>query len=209
MRAFANIADDLEAAGYSPADIARIRLKIDQAVKLREIIRKASGETIDLKAYEADMRHLIDTYIQADEPRKISPFDDMPLLALVVQSGIADAINQLPDGIKGDRSSVAETIENNVRSKIMRALYNNLQKLLPQSPTVGVWQQPASVGNVPYDHALELAMRVDAAIKTNRPDGWRGVLAREQIIRRAIFDAVQNFDLVEPIFLIIVQQGEY
>ncbi len=271
VRAFANMAGDLEAADYSPTDIARIKAKVDQAVKLREIIRKASGETIDLKAYEADMRHLIDTYIQADEPRKISPFDDMPLLALVVKSGIADAINQLPDGIKGDRSSVAETIENNVRSKIIkdhlndpayyetmsalldeiiaarkanamdyeaylkkiaelavmvqagqgnntpvqlntpgrRALYNNLQKLLAASPALGVRQQPASFGNVPYDNALELAMCVDAAIKANRPDGWRGVLAREQIIRRAIFDVLQNFDWVEPIFLIIVQQGEY
>ena len=31
---------------------------------------KASGESLDLKAYEADMRHLLDTYIEADEPRK-------------------------------------------------------------------------------------------------------------------------------------------
>ena len=30
------------------------------------------------------MRHLIDTYIQADEPRKISPFDDLSLLELIV-----------------------------------------------------------------------------------------------------------------------------
>jgi type I restriction enzyme R subunit len=43
-------------------------------------VRQASGESIDLKAYEADMRHLIDTYIEADEPRRISPFDGMGLL---------------------------------------------------------------------------------------------------------------------------------
>lgn len=80
VRAYANIANELEAAGYSGADIARIRWQLDHYLKLREIIRKASGESLDLKAYEADMRHLIDTYIQADEPRKISPFDDMSLL---------------------------------------------------------------------------------------------------------------------------------
>jgi type I restriction enzyme, R subunit len=56
-----------------PADIARIKQKLDEYLRLREIIRKASGETLDLKPYEADMRHLIDTYIEADEPRKISP----------------------------------------------------------------------------------------------------------------------------------------
>lgn len=49
--------------------------ELSRYLKLREIIRKASGETIDLKAYEADMRHLIDTYIEADEPKKLSMFD--------------------------------------------------------------------------------------------------------------------------------------
>lgn len=86
---------------------------------MREIVRNASGETLDLKTYEADMRHLIDTYIEADEPRKISPFDDMPLLDLIVKTGIADAINRMPAGIRGNQSAIAETIENNVRSKII------------------------------------------------------------------------------------------
>ena len=38
------------------------------------------------------MRHLIDTYIEASAPRKISPFDDIGLLDLIVKTGIADAI---------------------------------------------------------------------------------------------------------------------
>ena len=92
VRAYANIADELEAAGYSAADIARIKQQLDHYLNVREIIRKASGESLDLKAYEADMRHLIDTYIEADEPRKISPFDNMGLLELIVKTGIADAI---------------------------------------------------------------------------------------------------------------------
>jgi type I restriction enzyme R subunit len=75
LRAYANIADELEPAGYSPADIARLKRQLDHYLHVREIIRKASGESLDLKTYEADMRHLIDTYIEADEPRKISPFD--------------------------------------------------------------------------------------------------------------------------------------
>ena len=74
VRAYANIADELEPAGYSNADISRIKRQIDHYLNVREIVRKASAETLDMKAYEADMRHLIDTYIEADEPRKISPF---------------------------------------------------------------------------------------------------------------------------------------
>jgi type I restriction enzyme, R subunit len=138
VRAYANIADELEAAGYGEPDIVRIKRELDRYLKLREIIRNASGESLDLKAYEADMRHLIDTYIEADEPRKISPFDHMPLLDLIVKTGIADAISRMPDGIRSNRAAVAETIENNVRRKIVKehlndpAYYDKMSALLDE-----------------------------------------------------------------------------
>jgi type I restriction enzyme R subunit len=120
IRAYANISAEMNEAGYTSSEQADISRKVDFYLKLREEIRMASGETLDLKAYEADMRHLIDTYIQADEPRPISPFGDIPLIELIVKSGIADAINSMPKGIKGSKQAVAETIENNVRQKIIR-----------------------------------------------------------------------------------------
>lgn len=125
VRAYANIADDMSDAGYDDAQIAGIKKDVERTLKLREIIRQASGETIDLKAYEADMRHLIDTYIQADAPREISDFGELGLLDLIVKSGIAEAINKLPTGIKGNKEAVAETIANNVRSKIIKEQIND------------------------------------------------------------------------------------
>ncbi len=117
VRAFANIAGELEAAGYSPPEAVRVRLAVDRYVKLREIIRNASGENLDLKAYEAEMRHLLDTYIEAAEPRKIWPFDGLSLLDPIVKTGIAEAINRMPEGIKSDKGAIAETIENNRSSR--------------------------------------------------------------------------------------------
>ena len=138
VRAYANISDELEAAGYSESEIVSIKSRLKDSIDLREIIRKASGETLDLKTYEADMRHLIDTYIEADEPRKISPFDNMSLLELIVKTGIANAINDLPRGLKNNKEAVAETIENNVRSKIIKehlndpAYYEKMSALLDE-----------------------------------------------------------------------------
>ena len=120
IRAYANIAEDLDEAAYTTTEQNHIKSRLDHYLKLREEIRLASGETLDMKAYEADMRHLIDTYIQADEPRIISPFGDMPLIELIVKSGIADAIDTLPKGIRESRESIAETIANNVRQKIIK-----------------------------------------------------------------------------------------
>jgi type I restriction enzyme R subunit len=120
IRAYANIKADMDEAGYSPQQQINIEAKVDFYLKLREEIRLASGETLDMKSYEADMRHLIDNYIQADEPRPISPFNNMSLVELIVNSGIAEAIIKLPEGIRGSTQAVAETIENNVRQKIIK-----------------------------------------------------------------------------------------
>lgn len=125
VRAWANIADELELAGYNAADVGRIKSEMDQYLALRETIRRASGESLDLKPFEADMRHLLDTYITADGPRKISPFDDVGLLELIARLGIIDATTMLPGAIKGNKDAVAETIENNVRSKIIQGHLNN------------------------------------------------------------------------------------
>ncbi len=136
IRAYANIADEMEEAGYTLSEIESIKKELDYYLKLREEIRKASNETLDLKTYEADMRHLIDTYIQAEEPETISPFGDMSLLDIIVKTGISDAINSLPNGIKNSKEAVAETIENNVRKKIIKerltdpAFFEKMSKLL-------------------------------------------------------------------------------
>jgi len=120
VRAYANISDELEEAGYSAEEIARIKRQLKEFLDIRDTVRKASGEELDLKPYEADMRHLIDTYIEADEPRRISPFDNLSLLELIVKSGIAKAIDERLGAHKGDKNAVAETIENNVRKKIIK-----------------------------------------------------------------------------------------
>lgn len=138
IRAYANLTDEMEEAGYTALEQKEIKKEVDFYLRLREEIRQASGEKLDTKAYEADMRHLIDTYIQSDEPETISPFADMPLLDIIVKSGIADAINSMPDGIKSNQGAIAETIENNVRKKIIKehlidpAFFEEMSKLLSE-----------------------------------------------------------------------------
>ena len=76
--------------------------------RVRDVVRLATGETLDLKASEADRRHLPDTRIQADEPRKFSPFDG---LDLIVKTRIADPIAERPNGLGGNETAIAEAIE--------------------------------------------------------------------------------------------------
>ena len=118
LRAYANLADEMEKAGYTALEISTIKEDADHFDKARNEVKLASGDYIDLKMFEPAMRHLIDTYIRAEESEKISAFDDLSLIQLIVERG-TDAVKELPKGIRENREAVAETIENNVRKLII------------------------------------------------------------------------------------------
>ena len=196
----------------------------------------------------------------------------MGLLELIVKTGIADAIATQLGGLRGNNNAIAETIENNVRRKIikehlsdpayyekmsalldeiitarkakameyeeylkhiadlaqrvevglaedtpeplknspaLRALYNNLKKA---GGTPAGAERVAEAGaeyTASDDPDLELALKIDATVKRVRPDGWRGVQAREQVIKAALYEILLDEAEVERIFLIIRAQREY
>lgn len=123
------------------------------------------------------MRHLIDTYIEADEPRKISPFDKMSLLELIVKSGIADAINSRLGEIKGNMEAVAETIENNVRSKIIKEELNDPAYFETMSALLDEIIAARKAKAIEYEEYLkriaELAIRVEAGQTEDTPKPLR------------------------------------
>ena len=137
IRAYANIANEMEGAGYSKEEIKEIKKEVNYYEKVRSTIKLASGDYIDLKAYEPAMRHLIDTYIHAQESRKISAFDELTIVELLVERG-EEAVDDLPEDIANSEESVAETIENNIRRKIIDETpinpkyYENMSKLLKE-----------------------------------------------------------------------------
>lgn len=117
IRAFANVANEFDEAGYSLAEINLLKSEVDHFEKVRNEVKLASGDYIDLKMYEPAMRHLIDTYIRAEESEKISAFDDLSLIQLIVERG-PEAVQSLPKSLQ-KKELVAETIENNVRKLII------------------------------------------------------------------------------------------
>lgn len=118
LRAYASIANEMSTAGYSAKEIETIRVEVDHFEKVRTAVKINSRDYIDLKRFEPAMRHLIDTYIRAEESEKISAFDDLSLIELIVERGEA-ALDALPKSIRKSQEASAETIENNVRKLII------------------------------------------------------------------------------------------
>jgi type I restriction enzyme R subunit len=246
-RAHAALANELTDAGYNTTEAHHITQQRDKALNWRQAIRLAAGENLDLKAYEADMRYLIDAYIEADQPRKISAFDDIGLLELIVKTGVAEALNQSFGKAVSNRTAVQETIENNIRRTIISehahdpAFYDRMSQVLDeiirfrrrQADAYAEYlrriaelarqlnQQtadstPAEL-NSPGKRALwnnlngdvDLALRIDRTVRQVRPDGWRGVQAKENQIKSALYDLVQDRAEVDRLFAVLIAQPEY
>ncbi len=118
VRAYAGIAGDMEEAGFDEKMTKALNEEVGFWVKVRDEVKMASGDAIDLRAYEPDMRHLIDQYVRAHDSQKLTSFDDLSLVQLLAERG-ADAVEALPDDIKASEGAVAETITNNVRRLII------------------------------------------------------------------------------------------
>lgn len=118
FRAYTNIANELEDAGYSKGEAARIRDEVEHFGKVRDEVRLASGDYIDMKMYEPAMRHLLDSYIRAEDSVKLTDFQDKTLIQLIVERG-EGALKSLPKGLREKPEAMAEAIENNVRKVII------------------------------------------------------------------------------------------
>jgi len=137
LRAYGALAIHLDAAGYTPAEIAALMQDATAYAQIRAAIKNRAGEELDIKPYEADMRHLINTYIQADSAEPLGDLDSVPLTDLIVKTGINDAIaRKLNQSGKLSNNAIAEGIINNIRKTIIREqltdpkFYEHMSKLL-------------------------------------------------------------------------------
>jgi len=137
VRAYADLAQHLTEAGYPDTDAAALQQEVDFYGDTRAAIKKHSGEELDIKPFEADMRHLLNTYIQADPADPLGSIDDYSLVELIIQTGIHDAIaRKLNEKGKLSNNAIAEGIINNIRKTIIRdqltdpKFYEFMSKLL-------------------------------------------------------------------------------
>jgi type I restriction enzyme R subunit len=198
VRAYADFADELGEAGYSATEIQALKVEADHYEKVRTEVKLASGDYIDLKMYEPAMRHLIDTYIHAGESEKVSAFDDLSLIQLIVERGTA-AVDALPEGIRSNKEAVAEAIENNVRRLIIDEqpinpkYYDKMSELL--DALIGQRRKEA----LDYQEYLRRIVELTKKVKSPEASGAYPATMNTPG-RRALFD---NLDKHDPLALTV------
>lgn len=251
IRAYAEFKPYENDYGFSEEQKLNNNKRVSFYTELKAIIGRASGDFIDLKAYEPDMRYLIDTYVLASDSVKLYKFDDFTLLDFITSQkfNLANGDNSDPNKRKKAQSS-AESIENNIAKEVVERrvinpkYYEKMSSILSQliedrkngviaykdllekyvelannvkNPENNTERYPESIRNSGamrsfYDNFGEdesLAIKLHNAVLRTKMDSFRDNPVREKQIKRELFKILNDQQLTEDVFKIVVMQEEY
>lgn len=190
LRMYADLANDMVSAGFTKEQVRAIEREVQHFEQVRMEVKLASGDYIDLKKYEPAMRTLIDRYITAEESEKLSAFDDMTLVDLIVNKG-EDAINDLPEAIKQSQSATAETIENNVRKLIIDEMPTNPKYYLRMSELLDALVRLRKKADIEYKAYLAQIVELSKQVK-NPEQSPHYPITVDTKAKQALYDNLEN-----------------
>ena len=200
LRAYANLSGEMAEAGYTTPKIAAVAQAVHDWTDLRGRIKLAAGEELDTKPFEADMRHLLDMYVEASAPDKKKPFEETGLLEVIEKLGIEEALTGLAgEKIRGD--AAAETIEGNLASRIREERMNNPAFYDRMSAQLKELIRKRREQAIAYqDHLAELAELVKSTLAGVEGDPATSPLAAATPGTRALLDNLPAVKEGSPLY---------
>lgn len=195
VRAYADFKPYLDDFGYSNTEKESLEKKVSFYITLKAIIGRASGDFIDLKAYEPDMRYLIDTYVSAQNAESIGNFDNYTLLDFIKYQ---NSVLIDEDASIGSKESAAEAIENNISKSIIEKKLVNPKYYEKLSSLLTDLIEKRKQGVIAYKSLLDHYMEIIKLIKNPEKDENYPERIRESSALRAIYD---NFGQDEALAL--------
>ncbi|WP_297322895.1 HsdR family type I site-specific deoxyribonuclease [uncultured Bartonella sp.] len=212
LRAFGEVSGDLqEMFNYSLVQIRDLEKEVTDFIKIRDVVRAASGDYVDLKAYDPDMRHLIDTYLSADPSRVLTSFGNVPLVQLLVESGLA-AIAAMPSSTKAEQEAVAETIENNIGKEIVERSQSNPKYYEKMSALLGELVAKRKKNVLDYEEYLREIVALATKVHQPESSGAYPENVRNSAAKRAFYDYLNNdADVAEALHeaILRVRQADF
>jgi len=195
VRAYTNIANELDEAGYSQEEQEEIKKKFDHYTAIRDVLKLMSGDYLDLKVFDPAMRYLIDSYINAEESKILAAFEDTTLLEIITIQGINKAIETLPKAIGKNKEALAETIENNIRKLIIDkrevnpVYYDQMSNILKDL----IEKRKKQVINY-QEYLVQIEQLIKNLLKRETFDSPYPPSIRSSDAKKAIYDNLEGID---------------
>ena len=187
-RSFANCCDRLVADySYTEDDVNHLRGEISGYNKIKEMIKLASCDYIDLKPYEVDMRYILDTYIRAEDTRVISELGNMSIVELLLQGKTTTPVDLVKD-LPGNNKAKAETIDNNLQHEIVKKMSSNSVYYGKLSEMLKKIIMQRKVEAMSYEEYLRQVVELAEAIIHPETNGSYPDEIKDSAARRALYD---------------------
>ena len=209
LRAFGEVSGELqEKYHYTVEKIRSLEQEVGYYIKVRDDVRLASGDYVDLKKYDPDMRHLIDTYLSSDPSRVLTSFGGATLVELLVDSGVS-ALKDMPASTPKEQEAVAETIENNIGKEIVERTQSNPKYYEKMSALLRELIEKRKNDVINYEEYLHRI--VEVARKVHKPESSveypSGI--RESAAKRAFFDFYHgDADIADQLYDAVVSSKQ-
>jgi type I restriction enzyme R subunit len=191
IRAYSNIANEMHKIGYDEAEAEDIKQQVQYYSDLRETIKQASGDYVDLKRFEPGMRQLMDMYLDAKSSKKLSDLDNKSLVELILH--VSEPEGEYLTTKK--QEAVAETIENNVRKVIIEESQTNPKYYEKMSKLLDELIKQRKQETIAYQEYLRkitlLAENIASPSKTNDYPSSLSSSAK-----RALYDNLDNNEIM-------------
>lgn len=189
IRAYSDVKPIMAEIGYSDAEQEKFDKLVNFYVALKATIGRASGDFIDLKAYEPGMRYLIDNYIVAEDSKIIGDFDDFTLLDFI----LAQREKLESDGDKTkEKESAAEAIENNIRKKVVERIILNPKYYEKMSAVLEQLILERRQGVISYAQLLEKYIELARNVTKPEENESYPEKVRSSAALRALYDNTGN-----------------
>ena len=195
VRAYAALKPRMAEAGIDGERQTFYESRVRFYLELRKDIGQASGDFLDLKPYEPDMRYLIDTYIAAGESEKLDVLDDFTLIDFIDEK--ASACARGPVG-KKEKDAVAETIENNATKELVQKRLVNPAFYERMSQVLKKLIEDRKAGVLEYKQLLEEYRKLAEQIKHPEATGAYPASIGSNAVMQALYD---NFGQDEQLTL--------
>ena len=197
VRVYAELAADIDKV-YSPAEVNKVFTRVHDYEETRRALMLRSGDSVDFKVYDAEMRSLIDRYVMAGEIDEIDDMDEFSFLDYI--SHAIEETEQKEHKRKGGRSN-AETMINNTRRYVNRRRNSNPNEYMRLSARLERLIKDLEQQRIDYAEFLRKVKEINEELVGKGPVG-DPIL--QNFAYRALYDNLgSDLDLTKKIIQVI------
>lgn len=198
VRVYAEIASDIDKV-YTASEVKRIFDQVHDYEETRKALMLRSGDSVDFKIYDAEMRSLIDRYVSAGEIDEVENMDEFSFLEYI-DKAIQEKKDEEQKPKKKERSD-AETMTNNTRRFVNRRRNANPNEYERLSARLERLIKDLEQQRIDYAEFLREVKRINEELVGK---GSQGDPILQNFAYRALYDNLgSNIDLTKQIIQVI------